>query len=318
MFGETLRRRSRSPHASGPSPRGRGNPHGQFLAARDQGSIPAWAGKPAASRTSTAPIRVHPRVGGETLSYVAGPVPRCTRVHPRVGGETHPHVAYLLDQGLAVHPRVGGETGDDATEYLSGRHRGSIPAWAGKPGPGSAPTPPGGVHPRVGGETYETVEQEDWTGGPSPRGRGNQRPKIESKANMEAVHPRVGGETVEDSGSIRLQVRWSIPAWAGKPVGGGLTWRSPYRVHPRVGGETRRECQATTPRSGPSPRGRGNPLGLADIEVTNRSIPAWAGKPLRHSDPVDSCLSKNVDCYADSPAMRRIRFHTRRASGSAR
>ena len=51
----------------GPSPRGRGNLNEPACGLAGQRSIPAWAGKPAGRAPSSAPSRVHPRVGGETL-----------------------------------------------------------------------------------------------------------------------------------------------------------------------------------------------------------------------------------------------------------
>ena len=77
------------------------------------------------------------------------------------------------------------------------------------------------VHPRVGGETQIRVN----------------RPSI----GHQTVHPRVGGEWPElvgDSSTLEHSIRWSIPAWAGKPSTPVLSGCIGAGVHPRVGGET--------------------------------------------------------------------------------
>ena len=72
-------------------------------------------------------------------------------------------------------------------------------------------------------------------------------------------------------------------------------------VYPRVGGETAFNVPART-------------------RCVPGSIPAWAGKPLCHNDPVsqENEYVKDRWTYGDSPAIRRIRRHTSCASGSAR
>ena len=70
------------------------------------------------------------------------------------------------------------------------------------------------VYPRVGGETRPSGLSVASLAGLSPRGRGNRVPQA--------------GE---------VAAAGSIPAWAGKPIGGSR-YRSPTWVYPRVGGET--------------------------------------------------------------------------------
>ena len=95
--------------ASGPSPRGRGNPHRPARRLRGRRSIPAWAGKPQLQRA------------GE---------PR-TAVHPRVGGETgYAQQTYANWQGPSPRGR-----GNQGLQAPAPRRDGSIPAWAGKPSP---------------------------------------------------------------------------------------------------------------------------------------------------------------------------------------
>ena len=92
---------------SGPSPRGRGNRKRHIRSVDLRRSIPAWAGKPRAGSAGLLRCRVHPRVGGETLSFSC--LPPCRQgPSPR---------------GRGNRPRRPDPTG----------HEGSIPAWAGKP-----------------------------------------------------------------------------------------------------------------------------------------------------------------------------------------
>ena len=161
---------------------------------------------------------------------------------------------------------------------------GSIPAWAGKPGPRCGGFPPSTVHPRVGGETCGTCgTSHTWTG-PSPRGRGNRGHASDRNAgSRNQVHPRVGGETRispyrispvngpsprgrgnRDVYRHHPYVQRSIPAWAGKPAfcsrvtrNAGLSGSIPAWAgkpsYPQPG-------QVNLPWKGPSPRGRGNRL----------------------------------------------------------
>ena len=145
--GETASARQSLSLLGGPSPRGRGNPWSSLSVSTALGSIPAWAGKPQASRCLTHSLRVHPRVGGET----------------QVGAA---HERAL--QGPS--PRGRGNQNDRCSH---GRDRGSIPAWAGKPRAFLAIPMPLWVHPRVGGETGGSYDRNGAFTGPSPRGRGN-------------------------------------------------------------------------------------------------------------------------------------------------
>ena len=209
---------------------------------------------------------------------------------------------------------MGGETRPQRLVVI--QHRGSIPAWAGKPARPRRTPSCSTVHPRVGGETMNGRLYRPRFFGPSPRGRGNRgltfvahndsrsipawagKPATQASASCSTrVHPRVGGETTALSvgagatfgpsprgrgnrrrgGRCRGASR-SIPAWAGKPT----TFRSlipAFRVHPRVGGETVYHRPFKRSGRGPSPRGRGNRAPLHPRRPLSRSIPAWAGKP---------------------------------------
>ena len=123
------------------------------------------------------------------------------------------------------------------------------------------------VYPRVGGGTGSAWRRRVRTDGLSPRGRGNH------KVNAS----RIGGSR-------------SIPAWAGEP-GKGRAVGVGGQVYPRVGGGTALSLNGLNREKGLSPRGRGNPRGRSGCPGGVRSIPAWAGEPLRgvcprHSETV--------------------------------
>ena len=175
---------------------------------------------------------------------------------------------------------MGGETGDvrrerDGQYGLSPRGRGnhhlaapaihvhgSIPAWAGKPTGLSGGSRLEKVYPRVGGETCLSGFHSRRIYGLSPRGRGNPL----------AI-------------ALMRRASRSIPAWAGKPSR-GRGCRRASMVYPRVGGETCVDKRIDSRNSGLSPRGRGNQAVLLFSVLLLGSIPAWAGKPLCHNDPV--------------------------------
>ena len=131
----------------GLSPRGRGNqtlPADRFP---ERGSIPAWAGKPAAAAAAQEQFRVYPRVGGETSDATSTWMP-----------------------SIGLSPR--GRGNQLVIDVEPGPER-SIPAWAGKPRERSRPRALPGVYPRVGGETAGAASENREKAGLSPRGRGN-------------------------------------------------------------------------------------------------------------------------------------------------
>ena len=73
----------------GLSPRGRGNPTIVGRPCGSVGSIPAWAGKPAAAEAWQVMQEVYPRVGGETVP-VAAHVLECSGLSPRGRGNPPP------------------------------------------------------------------------------------------------------------------------------------------------------------------------------------------------------------------------------------
>ena len=134
-------------YTMGLSPRGRGNLCEIGVHNLARGSIPAWAGKPMASTSTTRTIWVYPRVGGETIG-------RCDY--------------WFANEGLS--PRGRGNRRDHRSD---GRLCGSIPAWAGKPYAILCPLRCRRVYPRVGGETLTSRNSWSSPAGLSPRGRGN-------------------------------------------------------------------------------------------------------------------------------------------------
>ena len=194
-------------------------------------SIPAWAGKPVEWRGRAGGLQVHPRVGGETAADVR-------------------------ERSVAEGPSPRGR-GNPPGDVCCHGADGSIPAWAGKPGGRPSTVCRAAVHPRVGGETGAIRDLIGVLRGPSPRGRGNRYPEppvIVKEGSIPAwagkphgreppddrawVHPRVGGETSAPGAFVApfhgpsprgrgnrwtttamKSWRWSIPAWAGKPVG---------------------------------------------------------------------------------------------------
>ena len=174
------------------------------------------------------------------------------RVYPRVGGGTHlAGAAFQARSGLSPRGR-----GNRPAERFGQLVLGSIPAWAGEPGPGPLAGRQGRVYPRVGGGTpiMPTTISTEW--GLSPRGRGNRGD------NFPIVGP--GG---------------SIPAWAGEPPS-EPTAKPPAQVYPRVGGGTGWLPPMESNERGLSPRGRGNRTRHDSTAAQTRSIPAWAGEPL--------------------------------------
>ena len=156
-----------------------------------------------------------------------------------------------MQEGLS--PRGRGNHAQ-AREHQSGRR--SIPAWAGKPVSLRLSASTLKVYPRVGGETAQVPRYRGRSKGLSPRGRGNRKLRI-----------------------LGSPFNGSIPAWAGKPSAASRRSRH-GKVYPRVGGETRFFNALCRDSAGLSPRGRGNQRRRPRRQRQNRSIPAWAGKPM--------------------------------------
>ena len=232
----------------GLSPRVRGNPHLRLPQLRTRGSIPACAGEPPTAGKSQPAGMVYPRVCGGTrqalhfldshgglsprvrgnllhsgkAGRLAGSIPACAgeprnrrrssrrrEVYPRVCGGTDPH-HQPAEQVRGLSPRVRGNPQVSPVVVGVGR---SIPACAGEP---RVPCAFGGadrVYPRVCGGTTMAGLSTSFSGGLSPRVRGN-------RANRSRARSR--GR--------------SIPACAGEPSGAAGSG-SGAEVYPRVCGE---------------------------------------------------------------------------------
>ena len=253
---------------AGSSPRGRGKLHQLTNRIKAGGLIPAWAGKTRFGVGLASGRRAHPRVGGENVksdswtSLTSGSSPRGrgkpttpaanpapSRLIPAWAGKTEVSGAQVFD--CQAHPRVGGENLQCLTAVwprsgssprgrgkpLGGRHRqrhrGLIPAWAGKTSAVGRYPRSRAAHPRVGGENRKDRRDGPVSTGSSPRGRGKRLIRV----------------------SVSIS-RWLIPAWAGKTLrilaASALRW-----AHPRVGGENALGDASACTARGSSPRGRG-------------------------------------------------------------
>ena len=148
---------------------------------------------------------------------------------------------------------MGGGTNQPGPARLG--HQGLSPRGRGnRTSASSFPTPSGSI-PAWAGEPFPGNGPKD--DGLSPRGRGN----------------RQGTTHRHDSAG-------SIPAWAGEPTipaAAGVQ----DEVYPRVGGGTKPRDEQEREDWGLSPRGRGNPGRIPNLDASKRSIPAWAGEPGR-------------------------------------
>ncbi len=166
--GEAVGRRAALHAAEGLSPPTRGSLRQSPARCRGQRSIPAHAGKPGEVAAVHHRAQVYPRPRGEASSGWLRP--------PRPGGLSPPTRGSLNHVGIVVGaPR-------------------SIPAHAGKPGPGHASARATRVYPRPRGEAHEGEPGALLSEGLSPPTRGS---------------PAAGDHT----GGVRR----SIPAHAGKP-----------------------------------------------------------------------------------------------------
>ncbi len=134
-------------HATGLSPRVRGNLILAGPSGRLKRSIPACAGEPPPGRCS----------------------PRLLRVYPRVCGGTVPG-AGEVGAGRGLSPRVRGNLGQACADAAA---TGSIPACAGEPSYYRVAHFWGRVYPRVCGGTRQRGDRSGGLRGLSPRVRGN-------------------------------------------------------------------------------------------------------------------------------------------------
>ena len=216
----------------GLSPRVRGNPDTMLSAAACAGSIPACAGEPSGSSVLRGARRVYPRVCGGTVCRIGASI-NAGGLSPRVRGNQ-----------CTRRPRPSGQR--------------SIPACAGEPLDGQLQLSQRTVYPRVCGGTVWGAGGGGWSGGLSPRVRGNPH-----GADVKGIGKR------------------SIPACAGEPRDKPANAEQ-LEVYPRVCGGTLRRQVNHHQVSGLSPRVRGNPPAAGSRSGGSRSIPACAGEPGGH------------------------------------
>ena len=217
-----------APHM-GLSPRVRGNRLHFWREFHRDGSIPACAGEPMASKSFNRITTVYPprvrgnRVAGGGGATVTGSIPACagepghgrrccplSAVYPRVCGGTYQiHRRRILPKGLS--PRV---RGNHIRPNCHCKHRRSIPACAGEPQEMEEDVEIDEVYPRVCGGTTSTSSYFSHDNGLSPRVRGNLQYAVQVGA--------VGG---------------SIPACAGEPLKSVIECVN-IGVYPRVCGGT--------------------------------------------------------------------------------
>ncbi len=277
--------------AWGSSPRVRGDLPRREPCSDERGLIPACAGRPLTDEGGRCRSRAHPRVCGATDSSIGVPAP-----------------------ASGSSPRVRGDRGHASA---TPRHRGLIPACAGRP---RSPPHAGGsrrAHPRVCGATWALSSFCRTTTGSSPRVRGDPargcgpcrgaglipacagRPRPDLRAGRRRwAHPRVCGATLASSrtetrrpgssprvrGDLpphhrRSEGRGLIPACAGRP-GHQDPLRRDARAHPRVCGATRPPRPSWALSSGSSPRVRGDPSRHLHGWQGEGLIPACAGRPV--------------------------------------
>ena len=174
------------------------------------GSSPRVRGKLRLNTNNTAPSRLIPACAGKTT--VRSSRSKQDPAHPRVCGENSTLIARLGgDWGSS--PRVRGKRSPPRPGW---RHRGLIPACAGKTATRLGFKWTAGAHPRVCGENDGSKSVKLPSAGSSPRVRGKRRlaPNLintsrlipacagktshpQSKTPHQSAHPRVCGENIE-------------------------------------------------------------------------------------------------------------------------
>ena len=274
------------------------------------GLIPAHAGKTTRRSPPSWTHRAHPRSRGEnspqTSVRVTSPgsspltrgkrsrrssTDRDKRAHPRSRGENAPPSPWR-DQPAGSSPLTRGKR---VIRSSDSRGRRLIPAHAGKTSTSSDQTRPPGAHPRSRGENVAGVAAPGVDEGSSPLTRGKLA-GAQRRGRRELAHPRSRGEnlwqdwrtnTREGSSPLtrgKPQARCEgqrghglIPAHAGKTLE-GLQARHMRWAHPRSRGENGCPAAGPPPMRGSSPLTRGKRGARVVRRVSERLIPAHAGK----------------------------------------
>ena len=172
----------------------------------------------------------------------------------------------------SAHPRSRGE---NPRRHRSASNRtGSSPLTRGKPHVVQEGADARGLIPAHAGKTMTAIEARACRGA-HPRSRGENP--------GEGAHvPQLGGSSPLTRGKLeRLPVLCDrlglIPAHAGKTPSRSVICIS-LRAHPRSRGENRRSARRSAPASGSSPLTRGKLDKFDHLGVSERLIPAHAGK----------------------------------------
>ncbi len=239
------------------------------------------------------------------------PVPVPCADHPHAGGENI-HLTNLSKLKTGPSPRGWGERTNQPP--VRGANR-TIPTRVGRTmGNRKEPRLPTD-HPHAGGENNATLQCEDLTSGPSPRGWGERDDSVHGAeqsrtiptrvgrtANLgphdatSADHPHAGGEN-PPTGPLPTYSPGPSPRGWGEPrdlrlpghcertiptrVGRTRAFRLPNILdadHPHAGGENSTRRQNSKPGSGPSPRGWGELRLDMQVVVALRTIPTRVGR----------------------------------------
>ena len=210
--------------------------------------IPAWAGKLDAAHRQLGGDGPIPTHAGKTAVV---PIRRCgRRAHPRSRGE-NTMVRTEASAEFGSSPLTRGKRRHMPAPI---RHRGLIPAHAGKTVQAATSEQIDAAHPRSRGENHRLLPAQLGSSGSSPLTRGEPPPS----RRYQAV-PRL------------------IPAHAGKTFGCSCL-NSSYAAHPRSRGENGKKSFKKLPAIGSSPLTRGKRRAPAHRQLERRLIPAHAGK----------------------------------------
>ena len=293
-------------------PRARGeNITGEGYALADKGTSPRTRGKPIGCRMRCIILRNIPAHAGKTHK----PLPHDSRgrEHPRARGENEGRFTVTVAR-LGTSPRTRGK---HHLRKMGQELVRNIPAHAGKTY--SLPLPVSAVpeHPRARGENHVTTLTQNLAPGTSPRTRGKHHQRageadiirnIPAHAGKTTIthygrregeeHPRARGENVfrrlkipvpygtsprtrgKPSSKVHLtKDTRNIPAHAGKTESNANA-NQVFQEHPRARGENANLIKSLIEALGTSPRTRGKLLQSVTVLLTNRNIPAHAGKTM--------------------------------------
>ena len=168
-------------------------------------------------------------------------------------------------------PLTRGKPGDELSDL---RPRGPSPLTRGKHSLAAPNAPPGGLIPAHAGKTLVSGP-ECSTGRAHPRSRGENAPHAVPVEFGHGSSPLTRGKLVE--GARLFDVVGLIPAHAGKTTRSGESWSDPP-AHPRSRGENTRSVFTCCSATGSSPLTRGKPEDELVAGLSDRLIPAHAGK----------------------------------------